>query len=339
MESVGSPGLWAGFIAFVIAMLAVDLGVFHRKAHAVGFREALSWSLVWIGLALLFNLGVWWRFGAERGIQFLTGYLIEKSLSVDNIFVFVVIFTALGIPALYQHRVLYWGILSALVMRAAMIFAGSAMLARFHWLIYVFGAFLILTGIKLFLQRKKESDPEHGWGMRLVRRLVPSTQRLDGHHFFTREQGKRVATPLFMALVLVEITDVIFAVDSIPAIFAITSDPFLVFTSNVFAILGLRALYFCLAGLIDKFRYLKASLIAVLLFVGVKMLLVHTPFSVSTTVSLAVIGGLLGLGGLASLLRPLKPAMEAALPGPEGILGRRRPASEDVGESGTGEQR
>jgi tellurite resistance protein TerC len=301
LESIGSPGLWIGFIVFVLAMLAVDLGVFHRKAHVVGFREALSWSLVWIGLALVFNVGVWWTFGAERGVEFLTGYLIEKSLSVDNIFVFVVIFGALGIPALYQHRVLFWGIVSALALRAVMIFAGAAMLARFHWLIYVFGAFLVLTGVKLFLQRNKEHHPEDGLAMRLARRLIPSTSRLDGERFFTLENGRRVATPLFMALLLVEVTDVIFAVDSIPAIFAITTDPFIVFTSNIFAILGLRSLFFLLAGVVDEFRYLKVGLAAVLVFVGTKMTLVDF-YKIPPFVSLAVVAGILGVSIVASLL-------------------------------------
>jgi tellurite resistance protein TerC len=233
-QSIGSPELWAGLVLFVLGMLALDLGVFHRKAHAVGFREALVWSSAWVAMALLFNAGVWWVYGPERGLEFLTGYLIEKSLSVDNIFVFVVIFSALRIPAIYQHRVLFWGILSALVLRAAMIFAGAAMLARFHWLIYVFGGFLILTGAKLFFERGKESHPEKGWAMGLARRLIPATDRIDAHHFFTRVDGKLLATPLFLALVMVEITDVVFAVDSIPAIFAITGDTFTPRTSSPF---------------------------------------------------------------------------------------------------------
>ncbi len=301
LESVGTPGLWVAFIAFVVAMLAIDLGVFHRKAHVVGPREALVWSLVWVALALLFNLGVWRMFGAQRGVEFLTGYLIEKSLSVDNIFVFVVIFSALRIPALYQHRVLFWGILSALALRAVMIFAGSAMLAHFHWLIYVFGAFLILTGIKLFLQRGKESHPEKGWAMRMARQVIPSTSQFDGPRFLTIEHGKRVATPLLMALVLVEITDVIFALDSIPAIFAITSDPFIVFTSNIFAILGLRSLFFLLAGMVERFRYLKVGLAAVLVFVGVKMAAVDL-YKMPPFDSLVVIALLLGGSVVASLL-------------------------------------
>lgn len=291
---VGSPGLWMAFLAFVLCMLALDLGVFHRKAHVVGFREAVGWSVTWVALALCFNAFVAWRFGSERALEFLTGYLIEKSLSIDNIFVFVVIFGALGIPAIHQHRVLFWGILSALAMRAAMIFAGSALLSRFHWLIYVFGAFLVLTGIKLFLQRGKEQRLEDNWAMRTTRRLIPSTPRFDGSRFFTRENGRRVATPLFLALVLVEITDLIFAVDSIPAIFAITGDPFIVFTSNIFAILGLRSLYFLLGGLVDKFRYLKVGLAGVLVFVGLKMSMMDVykvPPVLSLLIVLAILGG------------------------------------------------
>jgi len=300
LETIGSPMLWAGFVAFVLAMLAVDLGVFHRKAHVVGVKEALAWSGVWVGLALVFNLGVWHWFGAERGLEFLTGYLIEKSLSIDNVFVFVVIFGALGIPALYQHRVLFWGIVSALAMRAAMIFAGSALLSRFHWLIYLFGGFLVLTGVKLYLQRGKEQHPEDGLVLRLARRVIPSTTRLDGDHFFTRENGRRVATPLFLALLLVEVTDVIFAVDSIPAIFAITLDPFIVFTSNIFAILGLRSLFFLLAGMVDRFRYLKVGLSGVLVFVGAKMALIDL-YKMPPVVSLLVVLGILGVAVGASL--------------------------------------
>jgi tellurite resistance protein TerC len=302
LQTVGSPALWMGFIAFVLAMLALDLGVFHRSAHVVRFKEALTWSAVWVGLALLFNAGIWWKFGAEAGVQFLTGYLIEKSLSIDNIFVFVIVFSALRIPALYQHRVLFWGILSALVLRAAMIFAGVAMLQRFHWLIYVFGAFLIFTGIKLFLNRNQEEHPENSGVMRWARRVIPATSAFDGHHFFTMENGRRLATPLFMALILVEATDVIFALDSIPAIFAVTQDPFLVFTSNIFAILGLRSLFFLVAGMMEKFSYLKVGLSAVLVFVGAKMTLVDV-VKVPAFVSLAVIVTLIGGSVVASLLK------------------------------------
>ena len=313
MESIGSPLLWGGFVAFVIAMLALDLGVFHRKAHVVGFREALGWSAVWIALALVFNGFVAWRFGTQLGIEFLTGYLIEKSLSVDNIFVFLVIFSGLGIPLQLQHRVLFWGILSALVLRAAMILAGAALLARFHWLIYVFGAFLIFTGVKLFLNRGKEERPEESPVMRLARRLVPSTPRLHGERFWVRENGRWVATPLLMALLMVEISDVIFAVDSIPAIFAITSDPFIVFTSNIFAILGLRSLFFLVAGLVEKFTYLKLGLSAVLVFVGAKMTLIDF-VKIPALVSLAIVLALLGGAVLASwwVARKRSPALPSA---------------------------
>src|SRR5215470_13549458 len=224
-------------------MLALDLGVFHRRARAVGTREALLWSGVWVALALAFGAAIWRAWGSERGLEFLTGSLIEKSLSVDNLFVFAIVFGSLGIPALHRHR-LFWGILSALVLLALMIFAGAAMLGRFHWLVYVFGAFLVVTGFRLFLESGREPHPERSWPMRLARREVPSTSRLDGERFFAVENGRRVAT-------------------SIPAIFAITEDPFIVFTSNIFAILGLRSLYFLLAGLLDRFRYLKVGLAAV----------------------------------------------------------------------------
>ncbi len=313
MESIGTPALWLGFVAFVLVMLALDLGVFHRKAHVVGFREALAWSGLWASLALAFGAGVWWSFGAERGVEFLTGWLIEKSLSVDNIFVFVIIFGALGIPPVYQHRVLFWGILSALVLRAIMIFAGAALLERFHWLIYLFGAFLIATGIKLLWERGQDSHPEESWPMRLARRFVPATERLDGNRFFTREAGRRVATPLFMALLMVEFTDVVFAVDSIPAIFAITRDPFIVFTSNIFAILGLRSLFFLLAGLFDRFRYLKVGLASVLVFVGAKMTAVDV-VKVPAPLSLLVIALLLGAAVAGSWIAARREAIRNAAP-------------------------
>jgi tellurite resistance protein TerC len=256
---------------------------------------------------------VGWRFGAQAAVEFLTGYLIEKSLSVDNIFVFLVIFSGLAIPLQLQHRVLFWGILTALVLRAAMIFAGAALLARFHWLIYVFGAFLVFTGVKLFLSRGKEEHPEQGAAMRLARRFVPATPRLHGARFWVRENGRWLATPLFMALLMVEVTDVIFAVDSIPAIFAVTSDPFIVFTSNIFAILGLRSLFFLLAGLVEKFTYLKVGLSAVLVFVGAKMTLIDF-VKVPAAVSLAIVLGLLGGSMLASwwVARRTSPALPTA---------------------------
>jgi tellurite resistance protein TerC len=293
MESVGTPWLWGGFIALVLALLGLDLGVFHRKDREISAREALAWTFVWIGLALLFNLLVWWLFGSTSALEFLTGYLLEKSLSVDNLFVFVIIFGTFAIPRVYQHRVLFWGILTALVLRAVMILGGSALLHRFVWLVYVFGAFLVVTGIRLFGHRDEERRLEGSWSFRVMRRVVPSTHRIEGHAFFTREGGRLLATPLFLALVLIEISDVVFALDSIPAIFGITLDPFIVFTSNIFAILGLRSLYFAVAQLLGSFRYLSTGLAAVLVFIGVKMMasgVVH----VNALVSLAVVIGILG---------------------------------------------
>jgi tellurite resistance protein TerC len=293
---------WSAFLALVLTMLALDLGVFNRKDHVVGPREALGWSFLWVSLALAFGGYVWFRHGSEFGLQYLTGYVIEKSLSVDNIFVFVVIFGALGIPPIYQHRVLFWGILSALVMRGAMIGAGAALLQRFHWIIYVFGAFLVLTGVKLLLARGTASHPEKSAVFQFLRRVVPASPHLDGNHFFTKANGKWLANPLFFALALIEVTDVIFAVDSIPAIFAVTSDPYIVFTSNVFAILGLRSLYFLLASFVEKFTYLKPSLAFVLMFVGTKMALVDV-VKVHAGVSLAVVLGILAVGIVASIIR------------------------------------
>ena len=297
--SIGSPTLWFGFIGFVLLMLALDLGVFNRKDHVIGFREAAAWSGVWVGLALIFNGILFWKFGRDHGIEFLTGYLIEKSLSIDNIFVFIVIFRAFAVPAEYQHRVLYWGILSALIMRAIMIFAGVAMLERFHWLIYVFGVFLVITGVRLYIDRNKEEHPEDGRVMRFMRRIVPSTNTYHGHSFLTRENGKILATPLFMTLLLIEVSDVIFAVDSIPAIFAVTTDPFIVFTSNIFAILGLRSLFFILAGLVERFRYLKVGLAFVLIFVGIKMTIMDF-YKIPALGSLGVIIFTLGISIFAS---------------------------------------
>jgi tellurite resistance protein TerC len=293
---------WAGFLGFVLGMLALDLGVFNRKVHAIRPREALGWSALWIALALAFGALVWVRSGREPGLEYLTGYVIEKSLSVDNIFVFVVIFGALGIPAAYQHRVLFWGILSALALRGAMIAGGAALLHRFHWVIYLFGAFLVLTGVKLLLAREAAPHPERSAAFRALRRLVPATPRFDGPRFFTVESGKRVATPLFFALALIELSDVVFAVDSIPAIFAVTDDPFIVFTSNIFAILGLRSLYFLLAGFVERFTYLKPSLAFILVFVGAKMAAVDV-VKVPAGVSLAVILGILATGVVASLVK------------------------------------
>jgi tellurite resistance protein TerC len=313
-ESIGSPLLWVGFTAFVLAMLALDLGVFHRKAHEVRVREALLWTGVWIALALLFNLGVYHWFGSERALEFLTGYVIEKALSVDNIFVFIVVFSAFAVPPKLQHRVLFWGILGALVMRAVFIVVGAALLQRFHWVIYVFGAFLVFTGIKLLVQRDEEVHPERNPLFRLFRRLVPSVRDFRDGHFTVVEAGKRYATPLLLVLVSIEATDLVFAVDSIPAIFAVTTDPFIVYTSNIFAILGLRALYFALAGMMGKFHYLKIGLSAVLVFVGAKMLLAGF-YKIPILASLGVIVALLGASVVASLLRrPATPELRSAPP-------------------------
>jgi len=289
--------LWIGFLAFVVAMLALDLGVFHRNAHAVTRREALTWSAVWAALAVAFAGVVWWLFGAVRAQEYLTGWVIEKSLSVDNLFVILMIFTALRIPAGDQHRVLFIGIVSALVLRAAMIVGGAALLARFHWLLYVLGAFLLVTGVRLWRHRRDAPDAEGGAATRWLRRVLPSTPRLHGHRFLVREAGRWVATPLLLALCAVELTDVAFAVDSIPAIFAVTSDPFIVFTSNVFAILGLRSLYFVLADLADRFRHLRTGLAAVLVYVGAKMMAapwVKIPAALSLAVIVAILAVAIG---------------------------------------------
>jgi len=304
--SIGSPALWAGFIAFVLAMLAIDLGVFHRKAHVVTVKEAASWSLVWLALATLFGFGVWGWFGPERALEFASGYLIEKALAVDNIFVFVVIFSAFAVPAVQQHRVLFWGGPGALVMRAGFIVPGRALPRRVHWARYVFGAVLVLTGIKLLVQREKEPEPEKNFAVRLLRKWLPISRDYVGDAFIVRRQGALFFTPLFLALVAVEVTDLIFAVDSIPAIFAVTRDPFIVFTSNIFAILGLRSLYFVLAGIIDRFALLKVGLALVLVFVGAKMLLlevVKIPIVASLAVIFAILAGSMAL----SLVKTARP--------------------------------
>ena len=303
VTSIGSPLLWGGFTAFILAMLALDLGVFHRTSHEVRFKEALSWTFVWIALSLVFNAGVYHWFGAQKGMEFLTGYIIEKALSVDNVFVFLVIFSVFAVPAKYQHRVLFWGVLGALVMRAIFIFAGAALLQRFHWVIYIFGALLVVTGIKLLVQRNEEVDPEKNPIFRFFKRIIPATRDYHDAKFFIRENGKLLATPLFMVLVAVEASDLVFAVDSIPAIFAVTSDPFIVYTSNVFAILGLRALYFCLAGVLEKFHLLKVGLAFVLVFVGTKMLIIDI-YKIPIGLSLVIVTLLLAGSIAASFIWP-----------------------------------
>jgi tellurite resistance protein TerC len=339
--------VFALFNLFVVAMLALDLGVFHRRSHTVSVREALSWSGVWFGLALAFALLLWFlpgmffsdgnvaqavtrgelaagsglaEYGALRGEQFLAGYLIEKSLSVDNLFVFLLVFTVFAVPAAYQHKLLFYGIVGALILRAIFIFGGVALIQNFTWIIYVFGAFLIFTGIKMLLPHKP-MEPANHWVVRWARKILPVSSQPDGDRFFTIQNGKRMVTPLFLVLLVIEFTDVVFAVDSIPAILAITDDAFIVYTSNVFAILGLRSLYFALAGMAEVFHYLKYGLSAILLFVGGKMLAhaitvettvidaagvastVLAPFKVPTTWSLAVIGSILAVAVIASLVR------------------------------------
>ncbi|WP_243322698.1 TerC family protein [Geothrix sp. SG200] len=307
MESIGSFWMWAGFLAFVLGMLALDLGVFHRRAHAVSVKEAAIWSAVWVALALAFNGLLWAGFGAERGMAFLTGYLIEKALSVDNIFVFVLIFGAFSVPTAYQHRVLFWGVLGALLMRAVFVALGSALIASFHWVIYLFGAFLVVTGLKMLLLRDQTFDPRANPVFRLFRRLVPAVEAYHGPAFTVVQGGRRFATPLLLVLVAVELTDLVFAVDSVPAIFAVTQDPFIVFTSNIFAMLGLRSLYFLLAGVVGKFHLLKVGLSLVLVFVGAKMLLSEV-YKVPVVWSLGVIAGLIGGAMLASRLVPRREA-------------------------------
>ena len=296
-------GIWVAFNLFVLAMLALDLGVFHRHTHEVSVKEAAIWSVVWVTLSMTFNAVLYFWQGSEIALQFFTGYLIEKSLSVDNIFVFVLIFGAFAVPKAYQHRILFWGILGALVMRGALIFAGAALLDRFHWIIYIFGAFLVFTGIRMAFQSEHAISPEENKVIKFVQRFVPVAADYKGDRFFLRRAGKLIATPLFLVLVLVESTDLVFAVDSIPAIFAVTQNPFIVYTSNVFAILGLRAMYFLLAGVMDKFVYLKVGLAAVLTFVGIKMLVVALGFHIPTPLSLVVIIGILAIAVIASLIK------------------------------------
>ncbi len=291
---------WLGFNALVLVLLAFDLGVLNKKEREISVPQALRLSGLYIAIALLFNVGIWYSLGEAKALEFLTGYLIEKSLSLDNVFVIALIFGSLGVPAKYQHRVLFWGILGALVMRAIMIFAGTALIMEIRWLVYVFGGFLIITGIKMLLTADKEPDPANHPIIRFCRKRFRVTEGFEGKAFFVRRNGLLYLTPLFLALILVEVTDLIFAVDSIPAIFAITTDPFIVYTSNVFAILGLRALYFALAGIIHRFEYLKYGLALVLVVVGSKMVLVDI-WKMPTALALGITAGLIGGSILLSL--------------------------------------
>lgn len=292
--------LWLGFSIFLMIMLALDLGVFHKNSHVVEFKEAMIWSGVWIGLALLFNVGIFYYFGKVKGLEFMTGYLIEKSLSIDNVFIIALIFTYFNVPRQYQHRVLFWGVIGALIMRAVLIAVGATLIKEFAWIIYIFGAFLIFTGLKMYFQKNEGINPDKNPVVRFFKRFIPMTDEYNKEKFFLIREGKRFATPLFVVLLLVETTDLIFAVDSIPAIFAITSDPFIVFTSNAFAILGLRSLYFALAGVIYKFYYLKAGLSVILVFVGIKMMLIDI-YKIPIGVSLGFVALVILIAVLASI--------------------------------------
>lgn len=300
----GTPlHIWAVFAVAMSAALIIDLGVFHRKAHTISTKEALLESAAWISVSLIFNLWVRFALGPQAGLEFLTGYLVEKSLSVDNIFVFLVIFQAFHVPAKSQHRVLFLGVIGALVMRAAFVLAGVELLETFHAVLYVFGALLLLTGLRMFLPVKRTLHPERNWLVRATRRIVPVVDELDGERFLVKREGKWNATPLFLALVAVEAMDIIFAVDSVPAVLAITRNTFIVYSSNVFAILGLRALYFALAGILPKFRFLHQGLAAILVFVGAKMSLSEW-VPIPSLISLSVIAGILAITAVASLLFP-----------------------------------
>lgn len=293
--------IWIGFNLFVILMLVFDLYIFHRDAHVVGYKEALIWSAVWIALALLFCLGIYFTRGSESALNFLAGYLIEKALSVDNLFVFLLIFSYFAVPQQYLHRILFFGVLGALIMRAIFIFAGVLLIRKFHWIIYLFGALLVFAGIKLAVSKEKQIDPEKNLILKLFRRFFPITDKYENGHFFIRQHGKYWATPLIMTLIAIETTDIIFAIDSVPAILAITTDPFIVYTSNIFAILGLRALFFALSRLMNAFRYLNYGLAVLLVFIGFKMMLSDV-IEIPIGVALGIIALILGISIFFSLI-------------------------------------
>lgn len=305
MDSFSSASwLWVGFSVFILTMLSLDLGLFNRKAHTIKYREAWIWSGVWVTLAMIFAALVFYYLGKQRGLEFVTGYLIELSLSVDNLFVFLLIFSYFKVPARFQHRVLFWGVMGALIMRLTMIFIGAALIQRFHWIIYIFGAFLVYTGIKMFRQEEVEIHPDQNPVVRLVTRFFPISKSYDEEKFFTVQNGRRIGTLLLLVLIVVEVTDLVFAVDSIPAIFAITRNTFIVYTSNVFAILGLRSMYFLLAGVVEKFRYLRYGLAIVLTFIGIKMLVTALGLHIPIWISLAFVATVLLGSVAASLLFP-----------------------------------
>ena len=307
--------LWVLFAVVILGLLALDLGIFHRKSHTVKMREALTWSGVWIALALIFNGFIYYTRGPVPAMEFLTGYLVEEALSVDNLFVFLMVFSFFRVPAEYQHKILFWGIIGALFMRAAFILAGITLIQQFHWVIYIFGAFLIITGIKMLTNDDDEINPERNPVLRLFRRFMPVTDNYDRDNFFVRKDGRLFATPLFVVLLMVETTDVIFAVDSIPAILGITTDPFIVYTSNVFAIMGLRSIYFALAGLMQIFHYLKYGLCAILVFVGTKMLISEI-YKIPVVVALGTIIGVLLISILASVIWPRNEEIPEDAPAP-----------------------
>jgi tellurite resistance protein TerC len=304
-HSIGTPFFWASFILVVLVLLSFDLGVFHRRAHAVTVREAACWSLVWILLSLSFGVWIYRTFGRQYGLEFFAGYLIEYALSVDNVFVFILVFSYFAVPARLHHRVLFWGIMSALVMRASFIVAGAALIHAFHWVIYIFGAFLVFTGAKILRQGETEVEPQHNPVVRLFKRFIPMTSGYESDTFFSKHEGKFKATPLALVLVTVEVTDLVFATDSIPAIFRVTSDPFIVYTSNICAILGLRSMYFLLSAVIDRFVYLGTGLGGVLVFIGAKMLLAAI-YSIPIMLSLLIVAAILASAVILSLLFPPK---------------------------------
>lgn len=295
--------LWIGFNIFILLMLALDLGVFQKKTHAVSVKEALIWSAVWIILALFFNVFIYYEMGETKAVEFFTGYLLERSLSIDNIFVFVLLFSYFKVPAEFQHKVLFWGVLGALILRAALIFLGVVLIHKFAWIIYVFGAFLLFTGFRMAMHNDDDIDPEKNIVIRLYKKFFPVTKEYHGGDFFVRKEGKISATPLFVVLIATEFTDLVFAFDSIPAIFSVTDDAFIIYTSNIFAILGLRAMYFALAGIIDKFHYLKVGLSMILIFIGFKMVIVDL-FKIPIGYSLAVIALILVVSIVYSILKP-----------------------------------
>ncbi len=308
---MGTPLLWIGFNLFVLASIALDLGVFNRRLHKISLREAGLFSLLWIALSVLFGFGLLHYYGRQASLEFFTGYLIEKALSVDNLFLFLVIFRTFAVDERYQHRMLEWGILGALVMRGAMILAGAELVERFSWVLYVFGAFIVYAGIHMLFVKKEKVHPEKSFIFRMARKHLRVTHDYEGEHFFVRSGGKLFATPLLLVLLVVEITDITLAIDSIPAIFGITQDPFIVYTSNVFAILGLRAMYFLLAGVLTRLRFLTVGLSFVLSFIGLKMM-AHDWIDIPEHISLIVVGGILLLALGASLVYPAKPQDKAA---------------------------